>query len=395
MRLQPTPGTVIVESADTTPTIRLSRSARSVMEFIDASNCAAWLKRQGFTGRVQNVIELSGGVSNIVLRIDFTDQSSVVVKQSRERLRTRREWISRLDRIWRETEALEFLQPILPAGTVPQVLHEDRSNFAFVMNAIPEHRVWKTDLLEGTVDRAVAESAGRMLGSIHGRAWNNEQLKQQWQDLTVFDELRLTPFYSAIAAAHPRFRSRIESLISQSRSLRQSFVLADFSPKNLLVTNDLLVLVDLETAHYGDPAFDVGFFLSHLFLKRIRHSGNQPEVADMIRDLGSAFLHEYEARLAQLGLPAECGQILERSIDHLAACTLSRIDGTSPVDYLSPDQQQTARQIALRWLTDRPTQLQAVWQTDHHRAADSSAADSSTARLPGLAESGTREEKGT
>jgi 5-methylthioribose kinase len=41
----------------------------------------------------------------------------------------------------------------------------------------------------------------------------------------------------------------------------------DFSPKNLLIYGNSLMLIDFEVGHYGDPAFDLGFFLSHLTLK--------------------------------------------------------------------------------------------------------------------------------
>jgi len=40
---------------------------------------------------------------------------------------------------------------------------------------------------------------------------------------------------------------------------RICLVLADFSPKNILITDQGIHLVDFETAHYGDPAFDLGF----------------------------------------------------------------------------------------------------------------------------------------
>ena len=50
----------------------------------------------------------------------------------------------------------------------------------------------------------------------------------------------------------------------------RTLVLGDFSPKNILVHAGGLVLLDFECAHAGDPAFDLGFFLTHLVLKEIR-----------------------------------------------------------------------------------------------------------------------------
>ena len=51
---------------------------------------------------------------------------------------------------------------------------------------------------------------------------------------------------------------------------------ADFSPKNVLITDERIVLVDFETGHLGDPAFDLGFFLSHLLLKTVLRPATDP-----------------------------------------------------------------------------------------------------------------------
>ncbi len=60
-------------------------------------------------GQSIRVRELSGGVSNVVLRVDVADRPSFVIKQCRERLRVAMDWRARLDRIWTERAALEVL----------------------------------------------------------------------------------------------------------------------------------------------------------------------------------------------------------------------------------------------------------------------------------------------
>ena len=101
----------------------------------------------------------------------------------------------------------------------------------------------------------------------------------------------------------------------------------DFSPKNLLVSESVLTLVDHETAHLGDPAMDVGFFFSHLVLKAMRSPARWAEWHELIR---SAY-QGYRAEAPPLA------DIDRRSLAHLAVCLLARVDGTSPVDYL-PDE---------------------------------------------------------
>src|SRR5438067_6604662 len=90
-----------------------------------------YLQRAGLiAGDVPAQVEvLSGGVSNAVIRID-TPARSMVLKQARARLRTPEAWFSRLDRAWRECDAMRLLGAILGPATVPEILWEDRANYA-------------------------------------------------------------------------------------------------------------------------------------------------------------------------------------------------------------------------------------------------------------------------
>ena len=62
----------------------------------------------------------------------------------------------------------------------------------------------------------------------------------------------------------------LDDLIAACKSRKLALTLGDFSPKNILLTSGGLRLVDFETGHFGDPAFDIGFFLTHLALKGVR-----------------------------------------------------------------------------------------------------------------------------
>ena len=53
------------------------------------------------------------------------------------------------------------------------------------------------------------------------------------------------------------------------------------------------MMVDFETGHYGDPAFDLGFFLSHLVLKACYHI---PRHATYL-DLTEAFQQTYSEQM--------------------------------------------------------------------------------------------------
>src|SRR5258708_25113087 len=171
---------------------------------IDAHNALEYLHSRGWLDlRVRAKVErLAWGVSNAVLRVDPNAGTPLVLKQSRAQLRTKDPWFSRIDRIWRETAAMQTVRTLLPEGVVPRVLFEDRENFLFAMEAAPRaHVVWKQLLLEGRADATIARRLGSYLAAIHRDTANKPELSSTFGDTEVFVQLRVDPFYRRVAAA--------------------------------------------------------------------------------------------------------------------------------------------------------------------------------------------------
>jgi 5-methylthioribose kinase len=285
--------------------------------------------------------ELAWGVSNIVIRVD-TPVLSFVVKQSREQLRTEIDWFSQLDRIWREVDVLRVLDDLLPVGAVPRVLSEDRDNYLFTMEAVEaDHRVWKADLLSGVFDSSIAETLAGHLAAIHRGSTGNADLADRMSDQTVFDELRLDPFYRYVASTCERFSEPLTALIERTSGRRDCLVLADFSPKNILLTSTGPVIVDFETGHFGDPGFDIGFFLSHLLLKTVLHHDRVAAAIAPARIFQDVYRDQLSREPAPPWLIDENRnpEFDQQCVQHLAACMLARIDGKSRVDYLTEEWQ--------------------------------------------------------
>jgi 5-methylthioribose kinase len=313
------------------------------MREIDAETAADYLReaRRVPEVRAVRVRPLGGGVSNVVLRVDVDGQEPFVLKQSRERLRTEAHWVSRLDRIWTEQAALELLATVLPEGAVPAVLFADRPNYLFAMSCAPEvSTTWKERLLAGEADPRLAARAGTILATMHADLAGHPALAGLLADTSLFDGLRIDPYYRTIARVHPDLRPQIEALIdSMAEAPERTFAHADFSPKNILVHPGGLTVVDFETAHAGDPAFDLGFFLSHLLLKAARAAPAGEPYFELTRAFWSAYLD-------RAGLAGDGSSLMARAIRHAAACCLARVDGKSPVDYLDEPRRHAVRQFA-------------------------------------------------
>jgi 5-methylthioribose kinase len=324
------------EDADRTPDD--NPPSLDAMRELTPENTADYLRETGRVDadRAVEVRALGWGVSNVVMRVDVAGAPPFVLKQARAQLRTKKLWVSRLERVWTERDALQLLDTILPAGTVPRVLWSDDDNYLFAMSHAPEESVvWKEQLLAGVVDPETARRAGTILGTIHRATVDHPALNGRFADTTVFDELRIDPFYCELARVHPEIKPQIDALIaSMANPPARCLVLADFSPKNILVHDHGLTLVDFETAHAGDPAFDLGFVLSHLELKRIAASVCDGHAVDLAWSrLSADLLTAYAEAAGALASQA----LWTRANRHLRACEWARIDGKSPVDYLDDD----------------------------------------------------------
>jgi 5-methylthioribose kinase len=292
---------------------------------------------------------LSGGVSNVVFRVQ-TSERDFVVKQSRPRLRTRDAWFSDLERVYREQQVMEILHALLP-DNVPEVLFADRDNYAFAMSAAPaEAEVWKALLLAGNVDLGLGARTGSLLGSMHQASAEQPALVKPFGDHTAFVQLRVNPFYRRVQERRPEVAAPVQYLIEQMLTVREGLCHGDYTPKNLLIHDSSLLLVDYETAHHGDPTMDLGLCLCHFLLKAIHRPDRRHDYFDLTRAFWRGYTGVAGFRSAR--------ELQKRGIAHGGACLLARVDGTSPALYLTEPARMTVRRLGTRVLLEQP----AAWE---------------------------------
>lgn len=96
--------------------------------------------------------------------------------------------------------------------------------------------------------------------------------------------------------------------------------------------------MDHETAHFGDYTMDLGLFIAHLVLKCLYAKSKRQSYAELIR----CFLKTY-----QKSNPEKCDLDSQQSaLGHLGVVLLTRVSGTSRVDYLDEPQKQEASMLA-------------------------------------------------
>jgi aminoglycoside phosphotransferase (APT) family kinase protein len=293
---------------------------------------------------------LGGGVSNTVLLAE-TPAGPLVLKQALEKLRVDADWRSRPDRTLREARALLAVAPLLPAGAIPRVEFVDESNFIYAMRAGSEVD-WKSELLAGRVEPEVARQAGEILGVMIAGTWMSPEWAREFGDQTVFEELRLDPYYHYTAARFGELAPYFDRLATQCRKRRVSLVHGDWSPKNLLTGGPQVMAIDFEVVHYGDPSFDCGFLFNHLLLKSV----HRPAWAERYLECAQTFWLAVSGRV-----PPEAHWLLPASLEQLGGLLAARVAGKSPAEYLDGPGRAKAWGLAGRILREKPVRLEEIW----------------------------------
>lgn len=295
---------------------------------------------------------LTGGVSNRSVLLERANGEVWVIKQALARLRVEADWFSDPARIQREALGIRWLARFTPPGTIPKLVFQDVKNHILAMSAVPQpHTNWKTMLLQGDVDPAHVIQFAQILAGIHRQSHQQrDNVEPIFRERRFFESLRVEPYYSYTAAQRHETVAFYERLIAATRVQVHTLVHGDFSPKNILIHDGRLVLLDHEVIHFGDPAFDIGFSMTHLLSK-----------AHHVIKARQAFLsaaHTYWTHY--LENTVSLTDFEDRAVRHTLACILARVDGRSPLEYLTDQERHTQRHTALRLMKDMPPTMPAL-----------------------------------
>jgi 5-methylthioribose kinase len=319
-----------------------------------------YLTRQEYVklGEAVSFKNLQGGVSNRTVKVAWTDGRGWVLKQALAKLRVNVDWFSSPERIGVEAKALRWLNRLAPPGTTPAFVFEDMANHLMGMEAIPEeHENWKSVLLSGQIVSNHFEQFGLLLGAIHRESSKSEskskpgsELSRAFADTTYFESLRLEPYYLYTARKTAEAAAFLNALARETLLQKDCLVHGDFSPKNTLIYRNKLILLDYEVVHFGDPAFDVGFALTH-FLSKAHHL---PKERLRLASAAELFWQVYREEIQRLEWASE---LEPRVVRHAIACLLARVAGKSPLEYLTPSEVARQRHILLALVAKPPTNV--------------------------------------
>lgn len=320
------------------------------------------LERMGLVeaGRCPPLEPLPGGVSSDIWRVNLAG-GAVCIKRALPRLRVSAEWRAPVERNRYELEWIRCVARIVPEA-VPEILGADEEQGLFVMRYLePEaYPLWKQQLAAGVAEPDTAARVGERLGRIHAATAGDAQVAARFATDETFFAIRLEPYLLATARAHPHLAAALQSLVETTATHKRALVHGDVSPKNLLIGPRGPVFLDAECAWYGDPAFDLAFCLNHLLLKCLW----VPHASRAFLACFEALVSAHTRHIAWEPAPA----FEARAARLLPGLLLARVDGKSPVEYLTEEADKNrVRRFAAR-LLERPAtrlaEIASLWSSE-------------------------------
>jgi len=313
------------------------------------------LRRMGLPGATRGE-RLTGGVSSDIWRVDLPS-GSICVKRALAKLRVAADWQAPVERNIYEARWMRHAE-----GFAPRLLGQDEATGTLAMDFLSpkDHPLWKNQLHDGITDANFAASVAKALVTMHAKSAADPGVAAQFPTDAIFYDIRLEPYLVATARVHPDRADRLLALVATTQANKKALVHGDVSPKNILHGPSGPVFLDAECAWWGDPAFDLAFCLNHLLLKCLWTPRARDGFLRCFDALAAAYLH---------GITWEAPDALEqRAAELLPGLFLARVDGKSPVEYITTEfQKDQVRRVARALLADPPhllSEISEAWRKE-------------------------------
>jgi 5-methylthioribose kinase len=227
---------------------------------INKNNLKKYLIEKKLISSKYEIEELSGGIINKIYRVK-TDENSYVIKQFLKQAKTDKKLRipSHNLRFFYEKSAINYLGKEM----TPKIVFFDEKNKIICMEDLGEENRLDLLMLSNKLNTKIFSVIGKKIAEMHNRSFNNKVLQTIFNNES-FHELSLEHrYYKKI---DPKLLKERDELMRNCRRNNIVFIHHDLKMKNFFVIDNEFRLIDFEQSYYGDPAFDVGYFLGHLMI---------------------------------------------------------------------------------------------------------------------------------
>lgn len=283
--------------------------------------------------------KITDGVSSDIWHVKTQNKKEFCIKRALGKLAVKEDWFAPVDRNNFEAMYFNYCNRFSP-DCFPNILGHDKKNYILAMEWFNEidHKIWKSKLLKKKVDLLDAKNISTLLSRKHKFFFNKNFFKKKFENDKTFFAIRIEPYIIFTSKKYPDYKKDFIDVAQSLVDNKKTLIHGDFSPKNILIKSNNPIILDAETACWGDPVFDLAFCNNHLLLKSFLP--NYPG-KDYIK-MSYEFINNYISNISW----EDKSSFIERFIKILPLLLLARIDGKSPVEYFSQKEQRHTRDLA-------------------------------------------------
>ena len=289
------------------------------------------------------ITPLTGGVSSDISLVEAGGRR-FCVKRALPRLKVAALWEAPVERNAAEAAYLRAVSRWLPRA-VPRVLGEDSDAGLFAMDYLPPERfpLWKAELLDGRVDRTFRRRGrARPRADPFEAARPSRSCGRAFAHDATFEAIRIEPYLRATARAHPALAARLDAL-AETTLVDQ----AGAGPRRRQPEEH-----SRRAGRTGVPRRRMRLVRRPGLRRRLLPQPSPAQGRARGRRQGalSRSLRGARRRLSRAASTGRSARGLEaRAAALLPALFLARVDGKSPVEYLTRDSEREAvRRCATR-----------------------------------------------
>jgi len=300
-------------------------------------------------------IKITDGVSSDIWYVK-SKLREFCVKRALAKLTVKEDWFAPVNRSNFEAEYFKTCKNINKLA-FPKILGHDKKKYILAMNWYnkDQYKLWKSSLLKKYIETKDGKRVAEILVKKHAHFFNKKAIKDKFSNDKTFHAIRIEPYILFTSNSYPQYKKLFDKNIDNLSKNKKTLIHGDFSPKNILIGKDSPVILDAETACWGDPVFDLAFCNNHIILKSILNF----EIKDKYISLSKCFLDTYISFLNW----ENKDEFIERFLSLVPIFILARLDGKSPVEYFQKGHIERSRGLAKKLIENNVKTLSHYFQT--------------------------------
>ena len=301
-----------------------------------------------------NSQKITDGVSSDIWYVKTEKNREFCIKRALAKLTVKEDWYAPISRNKFEAMYFQYCFEIAPYN-FPKILGHDNKNYILAMKWYNPNNflVWKKKLLNRKIEKDDIRNVSNLLIKKHERFFNSKKFEKKFDNDSTFYSIRIEPYILFTSKKYPDFKCRFDNVAKSLVKNKKTLIHGDFSPKNILIKGNTPLILDAETACWGDPVFDLAFCNNHLLLKSLLLDG----LGKKLLNLSFKFVKNYIDNISW----EDKNSFTKRLLDITPLLLLARVDGKSPIEYFKLKQQEITRQLGKHILTDEVKTLEQLY----------------------------------